>query len=295
MSTGPVAAAGGDLAGRPLGREHREDGREAVGGALDAEPGPLDRRDGAPLRVAAVVPVGDVEVGPRPGVGRHRHEEAATGPQHAPDLGERDVLGVAVLDDVERRHDVEGAVGEGQGEGGPADPVGAEPARVDVERGGAVDGVAQPGGARTVGAAEVEGRPGPLDEVAQGDLEQVGPGDVPPVAGVLDGGRAPTPCAVRAGLLRLAHRVTVAGEAPRPGEAVSRRRARAGRRGRRRPRSMASGVRRTSGLYQRATSIAIDSRASEVAEHVGDGELAARDAVAQRRRRRLRRSRLRGA
>ncbi len=229
---GPVAAAGGDLAGGPLGREHREDRREAVGGPLDAEPGPLHRRDGPALRVAAVVAVRDVEVGPRPGVGRHRHEEAPSGAQHAPDLGEGHVLGVAVLDDVEGRHDVERAVGEGQGEGGAAHPVGPEPARVDVEGGGAVDGVAQPGGARAVGAAEVEGRPGPLDEVAQRDLEQVGPGHVPPVAGVLDGGRTPV---APGGLLCLGHRVTVAGEAPRSGEAVTRRRARAGRRARRRP------------------------------------------------------------
>jgi hypothetical protein len=53
-----------------------------------------------------------VEVGPGPLVGGHRHQEAPTGRQYAEYLGERLVLGLAVLDHVERGDDVEHLVAE---------------------------------------------------------------------------------------------------------------------------------------------------------------------------------------
>ena len=56
---------------------------EAVRRAAYLEAGRLERRDRPRAGVAAVVAVGDVVVGPRPLVRRHRHQQPAAGLEHA--------------------------------------------------------------------------------------------------------------------------------------------------------------------------------------------------------------------
>ena len=120
-----------------------------------------------------------------------------------------------MLDDIERRHRVERAVSEGKREGRSADSAGCEPTRVDVEGDGALGGIAQPGRAGAVGAAEVQGELDALDVRSERCLEQVGARDVPPVVRGRDRRRPPVPLrAIHGETLRPAGGRSARGEPP---------------------------------------------------------------------------------
>jgi len=174
-----------DLPREPLSREHREHPGEPVAGALYDEAGPLDRADQPRPGVAAVVAGPHVVVGPCPRVGRHREQQPPAWPQHASQLGQRDRLGLAVLDHVEGADQVEAAVAEGQRQRRRTHALARpQPAGVEVDRDVVV--AVEPRHAGPVGAADVEHAGGVGREVAEGRPEQVGTGAVPPVVRLLD-------------------------------------------------------------------------------------------------------------
>ena len=138
-----------------VGGEERERAGEDVRRPDDLEPAGLDAREPRAARVAAVVVVVLVEVGPRPLVGRHATAAAATGREDPGHLGQRRASGSqcsitskAATTSKDRRRTA--------ARRRAADVAGLEAARVDVERDPLATGSAQPADARTVGAADVE-------------------------------------------------------------------------------------------------------------------------------------------
>ena len=105
----------------PLRGEHREHRGEGVRRPLHPQPGPLHRGHQPGPGVATVVPGPDVVVGPGPLVRRHGEQQPAAGRQHPDQLGERQRLVRAVLDDVEGGDHLEGTVAERQRGRGAAD------------------------------------------------------------------------------------------------------------------------------------------------------------------------------
>ena len=159
---------------------------EPVRRAQHLEPGVLHRRDRTRPGVAAVVAVGDVVVGPGPLVRRHREQQPAAGLEHPAQLGEGEVLRVAVLDHVERADHLEAARRRtGSASTDPQMPVGRpQTARVEVERD--LLRRRQPADARAVGAADVEQPLRRPDVRLEDGAQHLGPRPVPPVVGLVD-------------------------------------------------------------------------------------------------------------
>ena len=88
--------------------------------------------------------------------------------------------GLAVLEDVEGRHHVEGPAAERQLQRGPAHATGTQAAGVDVER-GQPPGTPQPPDTGAVGTADVEHPGGVRHERPESRVEQLRAGAVPPV------------------------------------------------------------------------------------------------------------------
>ena len=97
-----------------LGHEEGEHRTERVGRAHDLQPGPRDQLGEPGPGVAPVVSRPDVVVRPRPLVRRDRQQHPSTGREDPGQLGHRQRVVLAVLDDVEGADHVERLVGEGQ-------------------------------------------------------------------------------------------------------------------------------------------------------------------------------------
>ena len=180
---------------QPAQHARRGDGRKHervdIGQPQDIEPG-----RGQPLAdlcrdVTALVLVDLVLIAPQERMGRHGDQHLAAGAQHPANLAQRRGVIVEVLDNIESRHQVKGAVLEGQGLGSAETDISQAPLAA-VTNGLFIDVHAL---RLAVGGKVGEHGPGPaadvkdpafvgtvLAEVPVEDLEQdAPPADEPPV------------------------------------------------------------------------------------------------------------------
>lgn len=131
-----------------------------------------------------------VEGCPSPLVGGNRDEQATSRSQHAGQLGEGDILGIAMLNHVKGADNVEARIRKGQRESRSAHASRAEPARVQVKR-DVLASAMEPTDAGAVSAADVQHTSGLADILLENCAQELGSSPVSPVVGLIDRSRAP--------------------------------------------------------------------------------------------------------